>query len=167
MSNLARAFAVFLLLLHSVSHAQEAAEVDVYAQLLGTLRYAETFRISMSKTCPRLPATADSKVLKLCSQVGFTPDKKIIQAAEPHVRKQVSIEEARKALGFWSSAEGTEISRKLVAQMRGESNSHFSPEETRLLEKANTSSYGVALGRFANSTEASIAIIRELAANAL
>jgi len=167
MSHIARVFAVFLLLLHGASHAQEAGEFDVYAKLLGSLRYAETFRVSMSRTCPRLPATADSKVLKLCSQVGFTPDKKIIQAAEPHVRKQVSIEEARKALVFWSSAEGAEISRKLVAQMRGENNIHFSPEETRLLDNATTSSYGVALGRFANSTEASIAIIRELAANAL
>ncbi|WOB06916.1 hypothetical protein [Piscinibacter gummiphilus] len=80
MSHIARAFAVSLLLLHGASHTQDGGEVDVYVQLLGSLKYAETFRISMSKTCPRLPATADSKVLKLCSQVGFTPDKKIIKA---------------------------------------------------------------------------------------
>ena len=167
MAHLARIIIIALLYIStsSQSSAQSIGDSRVYSRLLQSLQYADIFRLKIGETCAANSSIANSRLRTLCTDISSLPDKVINQAAEPQIRKYVSLEEARRALAFWSSPEGAGISRNIVAYMRGRAED-LTPSEVTALQRANRSSYGIALNRFANDRNASTAIIYEVAANA-
>ena len=144
------------------SFAQPNESREVYLNLLTVLRYADTFRMSVRQTCPRLINSGNYKILNLCKNMNKITDSRINEEAVPFVSRCVSLVEAQEAIAFWSSPQGVEIQNKIISHMEA-GGGELNPEQIRLLDFANKSSYGRALAKFAEDVGASTVIIKNLA----
>lgn len=150
-----------LLALSAAARAQERTEP--WSTLLNVIRYAATTKASFRVGCKtgHLLSTTPAYLI-ICPKLDQIPDSAIETAALPCMKQHVAEDLARRAISFWSTPTGQQLSLKSVREIESGINDQLSAEELQLLDARNRSDFGLALSTFANERECSRAVARAM-----
>lgn len=126
--------------------------------VLRAVDYAKVQRAVISKDCKRNPQIADR--LPACSKIETIPSEIIERLFLPHFNDYVSATEARAALEFWSSEQGSMIDKKILFEIAEGSALPWTSEEKKALEDFNNSEAGKAMMRLSKDIAAARSVIR-------
>jgi hypothetical protein len=83
--------------------------------------------------------------------------------ALPHFKRYVPLAEAKEALAFWSSPEGSSIGRKLLKEIAERRTvTLLTTKELNTLDGFNKSAAGVAMGRMADDRSVDVSVLQAI-----
>ena len=142
-----------------------ATRDSISLNVLQAIDYAELTRIVTLTMCRRKPELVQR--LPACLKITNVPNAVIEKMALPHFNRYVSPADAKAALVFWSSSEGTKISKKMLQEVADDNPNLLTENERQMLSNFNRSEAGAALSRLASDRAVSQAMIRAIGAYAL
>jgi hypothetical protein len=138
---------------------------DIWSQVIRATNYAATAKASFKVGCkPENPLSLRPQYQLLCPKLDSIPEAVIEEAALPYLKRHLTESTARQALAFWSTSRGASISKKIVQEIRTGALNQLTQSDLQILDKANKSEYGRALGAFAKDREGSGAVARAMLA---
>lgn len=150
----------------SCSQAETTGD-ELYFQLFKALNYSETSRATFKSDCQHydplaLAGTPDGQLKILCPKLDLIPDSVMETVALSYVKLHVSPKLARKAISFWSSNEGKRLKKKLTKEIATKKHDQLNADDIKLLQMANQSEYGHALGAFASDKAHGLAVVQTM-----
>ena len=157
-----RCVPLFLLVAFCAGTAAQV-RVEPWSTLLRVMRYSATLKASFRVGCKTAHAlSATPAYLIICPKLDKIPDSVIETAALPCVKHYVPEDVARRAVSFWSTAAGEQLSIKSVREIASGVNDQLSEEELKLLDERNKTDFGLALSAFATDRECSRVVARAM-----
>ena len=142
-----------------------ATRDSISLNVLQAMDYAEHIRLVTLTMCRRKPELVQR--LPACLKITNVPNAVIEKMALPHFNRYVSSADAKAALAFWSSPEGTKISKIMLQEIADNNRNLLTENERQLLSNFNQSEAGIALSRLTGDRAVSQAMIRAIGAYVL
>jgi len=162
MRNATLILIVFTLVTSLPASAQPTSQQrnEASLQLLQAVGYAELQRTLIERVCRQTPNAAVR--LPACTKISSIPDIAIEQMALPNFKRYIPHEETQAALIFWTSPEGSSISRKQLREIKEERRDLLTESDLVTLDRFNKSLPGQAMSRFAEDRTVAVEVLRAI-----
>jgi hypothetical protein len=158
-------FAVLCLISALPMSARAAPESSLGPKLLRAIQYAAVTRASFGPNCRGNSLVSQLPRYKsICPKLTAIPDDVMESAALPYLECHISHELAKQAINFWSSNRGRALTQTIIKEIETGRFDQLSPEELKMLDRANKTPYGRALKDFAADKRVSTAVIDAMSA---